>query len=108
MFLNSFNHYRAVAIVFIVAGHSYDLAGVVVDTFIERFVANFLQGGAALFVFISGFLFYHIFYKRYTFRGFIKGKLINLLIPYSILPITYYLLHNKRKFRLERLLYTWR
>lgn len=45
MFLNSFNHYRAVAIVFIVAGHSYDLAGVVVDTFIERFVANFLQGG---------------------------------------------------------------
>ena len=46
---------------------------------------NLLVGGTHLFVFISGFLFYVVFYKRYHFTSFFSGKLKNLLIPYTIL-----------------------
>lgn len=97
MFLNSFNHFRAIAILFIVFGHTYGLGGLVPDSLLEKTIQNFITGGTALFVFISGFLFHHIFYKRYTFRSFMKGKIKNVLIPYlllSILPVAYYVSMN--------------
>jgi peptidoglycan/LPS O-acetylase OafA/YrhL len=90
MFLNSFNYFRAVAIILIVAGHTYRLGGLKIDTFWEATIVNLISGGTSLFVFISGFLFHHVFYKRYTFKTFIFGKIKNVFIPYlflGILPI---------------------
>ena len=94
MFLNSLNHFRAIAIAMIVAGHCAYLIGARFDTFLERLFFSLISGGTALFVFISGFLFHYIFYKRYSFKTFMLGKIKKVLLPYSlfsILPISYVL-----------------
>ncbi|MGB7249337.1 MAG: acyltransferase family protein, partial [Phormidesmis sp.] len=91
MFLNSINHFRAIAIIIIVAGHCFYLADISFNTLPERSFGNLIAGGTVLFVFISGFLFHHIFYKRYQFKKFMAGKLKKVLLPYtllSIVPIT--------------------
>lgn len=87
MYLNSFNHFRAVAILFIVAGHCYAVAGLQFDTFAEQVVKNIINGGTALFVFISGFLFYHIFYKKFNYKKFITSKSKSVLSPYILLGL---------------------
>ena len=97
MFVNSLNHFRAIAIVFIVAGHSLFMTGVIdesVTNIFETALINIIAGGTSLFVFISGFLFHHVFYKKYEFIKFMKGKLKNVLTPYlllGILPIMFYI-----------------
>lgn len=96
MFVNSFNHFRAIAITFIVAGHCLFVAGIPdgePNTFIEAIFINIIAGGTSLFVFISGFLFHLVFYKKYTFSKFLTGKLKNILIPYlllGILPVLFF------------------
>jgi len=87
MFVNSINHFRAVAIVIIVAGHVYAMKGQLGDNLFEAIFVNITVGCTSLFVFISGFLFWIVFYKNYKFQKFIKSKAYNLLIPYSILSI---------------------
>ena len=97
MFLVSLNYFRAIAIVLIVAGHCYNLVGIHAETLIEKTLINILTGGTSLFVFISGFLFHHIFYSRYKYMKFMKGKVKNVLVPYFLLsiPIIYwYILKN--------------
>lgn len=87
MYLNSFNYFRGLTIILIVAGHCYGIAGWHIDTFPERVVANIVTGGTALFVFISGFLFHHVFYPKYNYYRFIGKKIRNVLIPYLFLSI---------------------
>ena len=86
-FSNSLNHFRAIAILIIVAGHSYELGGIAFDSFWEGIIRNIITGGTALFVFISGFLFHHIFYKKFNHTNFILGKIRNVFIPYIIIGI---------------------
>ncbi len=90
-FLNSFNHFRAMAIIFIVAGHSVHASDIAEAVSAPHILFKILiNGGTIFFVFISGFLFYHIFYQRYNYPKFIMGKVKNVLIPYSLfclLPI---------------------
>ena len=85
MFLNSFNHFRAITILIIVAGHSYSIAGLNINSFSEKVIENLITGGTSLFVFISGFLFHHVFCQRFQYKAFIKIKVKNVLIPYLIL-----------------------
>jgi len=85
LYLNSFNHFRAIAIILIVAGHS--AFNIKVDSIFENILMNLVLGATALFVFISGFLFHHIFYKKFNYVNFISGKFINLIIPYTLLSI---------------------
>lgn len=85
MFLHSFNYFRGIAILFIVAGHCYWVSGWTSHSFTEKVIANLIQGGTALFVFISGFLFHHIFYNRFEYRRFILKKAGNILVPYLFL-----------------------
>lgn len=87
MFVNSINHFRAVAIVIIVAGHVYGMKEQLGDNLLEAIFVNLTVGCTSLFVFISGFLFLVVFHKSYTFQKFMKSKAYNLLIPYSILSI---------------------
>jgi hypothetical protein len=47
----------------------------------------------ALFVFISGFLFYHIFYQRgFDYPKFIKQKLRNVFCPYCVAVLVVFLM----------------
>ncbi|MFK8185013.1 MAG: acyltransferase [Phormidesmis sp.] len=87
MFLNSINHFRAIAITIIVAGHCFYMVDATFNTLPERAFGNLIAGGTVLFVFISGFLFHHIFYKRYQFKKFMAGKLKKVLLPYTLLSI---------------------
>jgi len=89
MFLNSINHFRAIAILAIVAGHCFYLVDASFNTFPERVFCNLLTGGTVLFVFISGFLFHHIFYKRYQFKKFMAGKFKKVLLPYTLLALNF-------------------
>jgi len=86
-FLNSINHFRAIAIIIIVAGHCFYSVDVSFDSLPELTLGNLIGGGTVLFVFISGFLFHHIFYKRYQFKKFMSGKLQKVLLPYTLLAI---------------------
>jgi probable poly-beta-1,6-N-acetyl-D-glucosamine export protein len=95
MFLNSFNYFRGIAILCIVAGHTYWVARWNTDQTWERFIANLITGGTLLFVFISGFLFHHVFYPRFQYGSFLKKKVQNVWVPYLILsslPILYILM----------------
>ncbi len=97
MYLNSFNYFRGITIISIVAGHCYGLSAYQMDTWLQRLVINLVSGNAALFVFISGFLFYHIFYPRYQYGAFLAKKSLFVLVPYlllSILPIYAYVFNN--------------
>jgi hypothetical protein len=91
MYLKSFEYFRAVAISFIVIGHCYGVSGWKIQCFGERVLANILSGGTTLFVFISGFLFHHIFYPRFQsgkyYGKFLKNKFYNVYMPYLILSI---------------------
>jgi surface polysaccharide O-acyltransferase-like enzyme len=85
MHLKSFEYFRAVTIVIIVLGHSYGIAGWEIDSFWDRALGNLISGGTSLFVFISGFLFHHVFYPRFHYSTFIKKKFKNVYVPYLIL-----------------------
>lgn len=87
MFLNSINHFRAIAIIIIVAGHCFYSVDASFNSLPELTLGNLIGGGTVLFVFISGFLFHHIFYKRYQFKKFMSGKLKKVLLPYTLLAI---------------------
>ncbi|MGS0727939.1 acyltransferase family protein, partial [Shewanella sp. 0m-11] len=61
-FLNSINHFRGIAIIFIVMAHCYRPAGWQIETFADKAWFNLMMNGTVFFVFISGFLFHHVFY----------------------------------------------
>ncbi|WP_345333092.1 acyltransferase [Ferrimonas pelagia] len=84
MYLKSVNYFRAIAIMFIVLGHSYNL-GASSQYFYQEVLKSLITGGTALFVFISGFMFHHVFFNKFEYYGFMKGKVNNVLFPYLIL-----------------------
>ena len=54
--------------------------------FLERLRDVLCLGNTAFFVFISGFLFFPIFYKRgYEFKPFMKGKLLKVFCPWLLI-----------------------
>lgn len=87
MYLNSINSYRAIAIFMIVSAHCYSISEVTIDSFPEALFANMTAGSTFYFIFISGFLFHHIFVLKNKIPNFFTGKLKKLLIPYTILSI---------------------
>ena len=97
MFLNSFNYFRGIAIMFIIAGHGLSLANFSYQTRLGESLYNLTVGGTTFFVFISGFLFHHVFSKNFSFTLFFKKKLKYVLGPFivmSILPLTMYVIKD--------------
>ena len=89
-FINSINYFRGLAIVIIVLGHSFDLAHWNISNDLEQFFYALSLNGTVYFIFISGFLYYHIFYHRFNYRKFMLKKAQYVLLPYilfSIIPI---------------------
>lgn len=98
MYLQSFVHFRAIAILLIVAGHCYGMVGWNINTVSDRVIASLISGSTAMFVFISGFFFHHVFYKKFTYAGFLKKKLTSVVSPYlicSALAIVFYVYYLK-------------
>ncbi len=92
-FLRSIANYRGIAIVLIVAAHCFVLVGWRADSFAEKLLENLIKGGTALFVFISGFLFHHVFAGNFDYRRFVAKKSRFVLLPYLVLsafPIIWY------------------
>ena len=93
MKIKSIHFFRGIAILFIIAGHclgqGLDLTGITIEeqSIVNKLLYNFLTGGTGMFVFISGFLFYSVFYKKYNFKDFTIKKLKNIYIPYIVLSI---------------------
>lgn len=78
-------YFRAIAILLIVAGHSYDLASIQFANPLDVATSVLLKGNTAIFVFISGFFFDYVYRKNYTYLSFIKGKAQKTLFPYLVL-----------------------
>jgi len=86
MHLNSFDYFRGLAILFIVAGHS--CAYWAMESVYAKVFANLITGGTTFFVFISGFFFHHVFYPKFQYRQFILKKVKYVLLPYTLLSLT--------------------
>lgn len=92
MYLNFLNYFRGFAIFLIVMGHSFyitnffNLSNPIGNPFFRKLFFTMTTGGTSLFVFISGFLFHHIFYSRgFNFKKFMKNKFKNVFLPYLII-----------------------
>ena len=95
MYLNSLNYFRGISIIFIVFGHCLYLVDYNYNSILGYTIQNLTQGGTSFFVFISGFLFHHIFYKKFELKRFMIKKTKYVLVPYLILssiPIVFLLL----------------
>lgn len=85
MRVNAFDYFRAVAIIFIVAGHSFGYWNT--SSMDAKLLNNLVVGGTALFVFISGFFFHFVFYKKFQYRKFMTKKIQNVFVPYLVLSL---------------------
>lgn len=92
-FLNSINYFRGIAIIIIVMAHSYGIAHWNVyhnATILEKFFYSLNLNGSIYFIFISGFLYKHIFYTKFNYKKFMLKKTKYVLVPYlicSVIPI---------------------
>lgn len=86
MRIQAFDYFRAIAIIFIVAGHCYGFWQR--DTVTELTISNLITGGTSLFVFISGFFFHYVFYKKFNYLKFMQKKIQNVFVPYLILSLS--------------------
>ncbi len=97
-YLHHINYFRGLAIIFIVTCHCYDVGFSNFSqntTIFARVIRNLLSGGTTFFVFISGYLFHHIYYKNFRLITFLIKKLKYVFIPFLLISsadIFYYLL----------------
>lgn len=91
MHLQSISNYRALAIILIVSGHMY-WSGFENTDFIGDMIRNIVTGGTAMFVFISGFMFHHVFFERFDYFRFVYNKLKNVAVPYLVLSSSFTLI----------------
>jgi surface polysaccharide O-acyltransferase-like enzyme len=86
-FLHYIHYFRGAAILFIVGLHaciSLHWGGAI----LQRKVALVLfNNGTILFVFISGFLFYHLNKDRFDYLDYLKKKFFYVIIPYLVVSV---------------------
>ncbi len=84
MFLSHIHSFRAVAILFVIAGHVIWAFQWHLHPNVRDLLADVLENGTVLFVFVSGYLFQHLAQKfRYT--DYLKKKFQNVILPYLII-----------------------
>jgi len=102
MYLNSIDYFRAITIMIIVAAHCDGLLVLWHPSSIpEKAFINFIRGGSHFFVFISGFLFHEVYYKKFYYTKFINKKISKVLLPYlimSFVPVIYLTFIKNRGF----------
>ncbi|MEM8673683.1 MAG: acyltransferase [Cyanobacteria bacterium P01_G01_bin.67] len=91
-FLNSINYFRGIAIILIILGHCYELSQWRISSNVADFFYSSSLNGSVYFVFISGFLYHHIFFSKFNYKKFMLKKAKYVLLPYifcSSIPILY-------------------
>ncbi len=78
-----FDYLRGIAILIIILGH----AVVNVDRTLPMALQNLFAGGTAVFVFISGFFFHSVFYRRFEYGDFMRKKVQNVLYPFLVISL---------------------
>lgn len=97
MYLNSIANFRALAIVIIVAVHSFQISNVPLDQPVNMFLYNLIVGSTSYFVFISGYMFHHVYYPKYSFKRFMHTKFLTVFLPYFLIstPLIFSLLNQR-------------
>ena len=85
-FLNYIHNFRGIAIIYIVAGHSFSVFTWQDTSITIRIVKMVISNGTVFFVFIAGFLFQHLL-KSYTPKKYFFSKLTGVLVPYLLISI---------------------
>ena len=86
-FLHYIHFFRGAAILFIVGLHAC-ISLKWGDSFMQRKMAMVLfNNGTVLFVFISGFLFYHLSKDRFDYFDYLKKKFFYVIVPYLLVSI---------------------
>lgn len=86
MRLTHIHSFRAIAILLIVAGHTLDFFGWQTHPNQEALLADLVDNGTVLFVFIAGYLFEYLL-PRYRYSDYLIKKLTNVILPYVIISI---------------------
>ncbi|HBY86563.1 MAG TPA: hypothetical protein DEO86_11880 [Colwellia sp.] len=87
VFLGYIHSFRALAILFIVAGHTIDFfSWTEQNETTEQLLRILISNGSVLFVFIAGYLFQHLAAK-YQIKKYFVAKLKNVLLPYFLVSI---------------------
>jgi surface polysaccharide O-acyltransferase-like enzyme len=97
VFLRYIHNFRAVAILIIVAGHVAFTLGREAEPRTMDLLADVLDYGTILFLFIAGFLFQHLS-ASYEYRRYLSRKLRYVILPYAIVlvPGTAFVLWTNR------------
>lgn len=89
LFLNYIHYLRGLAILLIVGIHCR-ISFPWEDKIQARIFESLLDNSTIIFIFISGFLFQHLFVQRFNFKKYLQKKAKFVVLPYlliSILPI---------------------
>ena len=86
-FLNYIHYFRGLAILLIVGLHACVTLNWADRVLQRKFLIVIFNNGTILFVFIAGFLFYHLHKNRFDYADYLKKKLSNVIIPYLIVSI---------------------
>jgi peptidoglycan/LPS O-acetylase OafA/YrhL len=84
VFLSHIHSFRAVAILFVIAGHVIWAFQWQVHPNVRDLLADVLENGTVLFVFVSGYLFQHLSGK-FQYGDYLKKKFQNVILPYLII-----------------------
>ncbi len=86
-FLNYIHYFRGLAILLIVGLHAavtLNWAGAFEQ---RKFLIVLFNNGTVLFVFIAGYLFYHLHKDRFDYKDYLKKKLLHVIVPYLFISI---------------------
>lgn len=89
--LTSFDWFRSLAILLIVASHSFGLAHIKIDGPWDVLASAITRGATAYFVFISGVMFHYLSLTRFSYPSFLIAKWQRIALPYVFLTCTLFL-----------------
>ncbi|MBV1880704.1 MAG: acyltransferase [Pseudomonadales bacterium] len=86
MYLPHIDSFRAIAILVIIAGHCIWAFSWESSPTTKNSLADLLENGTVLFVFISGYLFQYLS-ASYQYRSYLVKKLKNVILPFMVISI---------------------
>lgn len=102
-YINALNLFRGLSIILVVFTHVNQKS--LLSYSLGPYVSAFFSNGTFFFVFISGYLFWHL-KNKYEYKKYLIGKFNNVIIPYFfiLLPVLI-LCYIKKWFGVEQILY---
>lgn len=98
-YLNEFDYFRGIAIFFVVLYHMIIILGeheFIMNGYAEfsKLITLTAKDATGLFVFVSGFMFHWVYYRRgFRYKAFLRGKFNNLFRPYFLIATIFSLTH---------------